>query len=81
MPKLGCPCGHVHDLSSIPDHGWLTVSDVTADRLTEPDGTIRFRELLQNSGRLYEFPACGRVMWETPGRECFEIFRRDEGNS
>src|SRR5687767_2515963 len=27
MPKLRCPCGFVHDLSPIPDDGWVTVRD------------------------------------------------------
>ncbi len=27
MPKLRCPCGFVHDLSPVPDHGWKTVRD------------------------------------------------------
>jgi hypothetical protein len=25
MPKLICPCGFVHDLSPIPDDGWVTI--------------------------------------------------------
>ncbi len=27
MPKLVCPCGFVHDLSPIPDEGWITIRD------------------------------------------------------
>jgi hypothetical protein len=27
VPKLVCPCGFVHDLSPIPDDGWVTVRD------------------------------------------------------
>ncbi|MBK7395862.1 MAG: hypothetical protein IPJ34_06025 [Myxococcales bacterium] len=27
MPKLVCPCGYVHDLSPIPDDGWVLVRD------------------------------------------------------
>ncbi|WP_395751256.1 hypothetical protein [Prosthecobacter sp.] len=27
MPKLACPCGFVHDLSGIPDEGWVAIRD------------------------------------------------------
>ena len=27
MPKLDCPCGFVHDLSPIPDDGWVAIPD------------------------------------------------------
>ena len=27
MPKLPCPCGYVHDLTPVPDGGWITVRD------------------------------------------------------
>jgi len=27
MPKLACPCGFIHDLSSIPDDGWRAIRD------------------------------------------------------
>lgn len=27
MPKLHCPCGYVHNLSPIPDDGWITIAD------------------------------------------------------
>ena len=33
MPKLRCPCGYIHDLSPIPDGGWLTVRDVDYESL------------------------------------------------
>lgn len=33
MPKLKCPCGYVHDLSPVPDEGWVTVRDKDYERL------------------------------------------------
>ncbi len=27
MPKLPCKCGYIHDLTPIPDDGWLTIRD------------------------------------------------------
>ena len=27
MPKLVCPCGFVHNLSLVPDDGWITIRD------------------------------------------------------
>lgn len=37
MPKLRCPCGFVHDLSSIPDKGWITIRDEDYERLIEAE--------------------------------------------
>ncbi len=33
MPKLRCRCGYVHDLSPMPDAGWLTVRDADYEEL------------------------------------------------
>jgi hypothetical protein len=27
MPKLVCPCGYIHNLSLVPDAGWVAVLD------------------------------------------------------
>ncbi len=27
MPKLACPCGYVHNLTPVPDEGWVAVLD------------------------------------------------------
>jgi len=37
MPKLKCPCGFVHDLSPIPDEGWITVRDKDYEQLIETE--------------------------------------------
>ena len=33
MPKLCCRCGYIHDLSPIPDAGWVTVRDAEYEAL------------------------------------------------
>ena len=37
MPKLLCPCGFVHNLSPIPDDGWITVRDREYESLTDAE--------------------------------------------
>jgi hypothetical protein len=84
MPKLRCPCGFVHDLSPIPDDGWLTILTREFDAMipdtksASVDGVLLWRELLQRSGLLYECPKCGRIMWEKPGAKLFSIYRRED---
>ena len=84
MPKLACPCGFVHNLSPIPDDGWLTIRDADYDRLTPDKSTPAderltvWQELIRRSGLLYECPECGRLMWEKPGEKRFVVYRRDE---
>jgi hypothetical protein len=84
MPKLCCTCGFVHNLSSIPDDGWLTIRDRDQDELTPDDSTSpdqrieRWHELYRRSGLLYECPQCGRVMWKKRGETVFAIYRREE---
>src|SRR4051795_9762675 len=64
MPKLGCPCGFVHDLTPIPDAGWVTTRDVDME---EPEDR-------RPRGLLYECPQCGRIMWRKPGSDRYDIF-------
>ena len=38
MPvKLACKCGYVHNLSPIPDEGWVTVLDKDYEQLIEAE--------------------------------------------
>lgn len=86
MPKLLCPCGYVHDLSPIPDAGWITVSDTDYEALTAAEvlavvdpATAGKRgepetSFVQLSGSLYECPTCGRLMWKRPGEAEFRSF-------
>jgi hypothetical protein len=64
MPKLACPCGFVHDLTPIPDDGWVTFPDVDME---QPEDRRR-------RGLLYECPQCGRIMWKKPGSDRYDIF-------
>lgn len=83
MPKLTCPCGFVHNLSPIPDDGWLTVRDrdqeeMTPDESTPPDERIEaWHRLYHESGSLYECPNCGRIMWRKPGEQHFTVYRHE----
>ena len=83
MPKLVCPCGFVHDLSPIPDDGWITIRDADFEALVESEraqpGAAKGEPsaFVELTGRLYECPECGRVMWERPDGQTFRIFRPD----
>jgi hypothetical protein len=37
MPKLQCPCGFVHDLTPIPDDGWLTLPDREYEQIMDAE--------------------------------------------
>ncbi len=63
MPKLGCPCGFVHNLSPIPDAGWITRRDADMDEPAER----------RPSGLLYECPQCGRIMWKKPDSDRYHL--------
>lgn len=81
MPKLACPCGYVHNLSPIPDHGWHTGRDTQWDEIIK----LEYGELFQSAtngatsmlGILYECPECGRIMWEKPDAQAFTVYRLD----
>ena len=86
MPKLTCPCGHVHNLSPIPDDGWVVIRDKDFETLIEAElasvsgdkklGPRRIGLL----GRLYECPKCGRLMWSLSGDRCskFKVFKPED---
>lgn len=81
MPKLACPCGHIHDLTPIPDEGWITVKDKDYEALISahvvqhdisgtslPSGT---------HPRVSEWDAASQVLHDTTGTlyECPECKR------
>jgi hypothetical protein len=82
MPKVICPCGFPHNLSPIPDEGWVIVRDKDYEGLIRAEMAAAAGDSGQGSlvinllGRLYECPECGRVMWSLPGARCttFRIF-------
>ena len=54
MPKVLCPCGFVHDLSPIPDDGWVTVKDRDYESLVaaEAAGQDGVPQVVALAGRL-----------------------------
>jgi hypothetical protein len=40
MPKLVCPCGYVHNLSPIPNDGWVTIRDREFEQTVENDRIV-----------------------------------------
>ena len=95
MPKLGCPCGFVHNLSPIPDDGWITIRDVDYEQVIgseiaqheissgglPDDRNPRVSEfdhaagvIADSSGSLYECPECGRIMWEKPNKDGYNVY-------
>ena len=89
VPKLACQCGFVHNLSPIPDDGWLTIRDRDYDKYMpaelepQPCGEEVVRQMVAASGRLYECPQCERLMWSLPGDRCtiFRIYSLDKASS
>ena len=95
MPKLHCDCGYLHDLSPVPDAGWITVRDAEYEALLEAEATrdrlassstgrsgavpaelsVADRRVHELTGRLYECPRCGMLLWEQPGAAEFRRFR------
>jgi hypothetical protein len=77
MPKLLCPCGYIHDMSPIPDAGWVTIRDKDYDCLIQTEvqradlahvnPALSDREIVNVTGVLYECPDCGRLLWRQPG--------------
>ena len=75
MPKLRCVCGHVIDLSSIPDDGWITVRDADYERLLAAEQTeISERITTPLQGRLYECMQCRRLHWQREGSREFRVY-------
>lgn len=82
MPKLACRCGFVHNLSSIPDDGWVTVLDRDLEAFVDAElKACGNSDINANSialtGSLYECPQCGRVMWAKPGERQFITYCRE----
>jgi hypothetical protein len=81
LPKLACPCGFVHDLSPIPDEGWITVRDREYETLIDAELARRAGDRSMTTrviglrGSLYQCPECGRLMWEKPGERTFSVYK------
>jgi hypothetical protein len=92
MLQLPCPCGLVHDLSVVPDDGWITVRDACYVSLLDAESVLAEsavdeedeewraeadRAFVDLTGRLYECPRCGRVMWQRDGEDEYRVFVPD----
>jgi hypothetical protein len=83
MPKVTCTCGYIHNLSPIPDDGWIIIKDAAyetmlLDELESREGDdIAAARASSARGRMYECPECGRLMLSRPGDRCtrFEVFK------
>lgn len=70
MPKLVCKCGYIHNLSPIPDEGWVAVLDKDYEQLIEAESNPENDSFfVANVGVIYECPECERIMWEKPGKK------------
>jgi len=81
MPKVRCPCGFLHDLSPIPDDGWLTIRDkdyadlYPSESSSPEDRLAAWSELHKRAGGMYVCPQCSRLMWTPPGKDCYHQFQ------
>lgn len=85
--KLACPCGYVHNLSPIPDAGWIIVRDVDYEALiaaevrSETGGENADAEYATMVHRMYECPECNRLMMQVPNDNSYRIFTLEEPKS
>jgi len=84
MPKLRCPCGYVHNLSPIPDAGWVLVRDadyealVAAEVRSETGGDPADAEYATMVHRMYECPECQRLMWANNHDKFYRVFTLED---
>jgi hypothetical protein len=80
MPKLHCPCGNIHDLSPIPDDGWVVVRDKDYEELiasevgSEAGGRTSVDAFMKLAHRMYECEKCGRLVWPQNGCDLIRVF-------
>jgi len=89
MLKVVCCCGHCHDLSSIPDGGWVAIRDVDyaqvlaleMRRASESETSATQAELGRLRRRFYQCPDCRRIAWIKPGSEEVTFFCPEFGDA
>lgn len=88
MPRVECRCGYVHDLSSIPDAGWVLMRDADYEGLiaaeAKLDGRVeseRDKFVAKWTSRLYECPKCGVLAGFRGDAEVAELYARLKGPS
>ena len=82
MPKVVCRCGYRHDLSSIPDGGWIAIRDqdyaqVLALETRRASGSATpaiEAELARLRRRFYQCPDCRRIVWLKRGSDEVSFF-------
>lgn len=63
MPKILCVCGYVHDLSPIPDEGYIVIKDKEYEKLIEIESTrLRLSNVKQGTSEWDELVKCDRVV-------------------
>lgn len=80
MPKLACLCGYIHNLSSIPDAGWITIRDeefelISTSGLSDEE---KLNASCSASGAMYVCPNCERLMWAKEGSREFVTYIREQ---
>ncbi len=89
MPKLMCPCGYVHDLSLIPDEGWVTFRAADYEKVENAEVLIKSISggtslPGNNHPRVAEYDKAMRIIVNAQGRlyecpECRRIMWEKEG--
>jgi len=82
MPRLACPCGYIHNLSQIPDAGWITIRDEELDSISSSGlgSEEKLDALYSASGSIYVCPNCERLMWAKKGSAEFVTYSREQPN-
>jgi hypothetical protein len=83
MPKVTCTCGYIHNLSPIPDDGWIIIKDAAFETMLLNEQASRAGDDIAAGrassarGRMYECLERGRLMLSRPGDRCshFEVFK------
>lgn len=84
MLKLACPCGFVHNLSPVPDAGFLTIpnriyeslleADVHRDVTNETTYSAADKIWEEHVGLMYQCPRCERLMWMKANEDTYQIY-------
>jgi hypothetical protein len=93
MPKLLCRCGFVHNMSPIPDRGYVVVLDEDYETLTKVEAERQRtdlhdanaeerlcaldREVSRLTARVYECPHCRRLAWLEKDGEAMAFYTRE----
>jgi hypothetical protein len=88
MPKISCVCGYVHNLSPIPDEGYVVIKDKEYEKLIEIESErLRLSNVEQYTTEWNELVKCDQVvndyierLYECP--QCGRLFwKRNSGEN